>query len=371
MSNLDILQQMSEPPNSGHRAVKPKKKPYVKILVLVISLTCIIAFAVPKVLAQFDGPPDFPGPGSGSISVKIEPGETLAQIGNSLKSLGVVASVDGFIAAANSNPESQNIAPGIYNLLSEMKSSDAISALLNPANRMVTEVVIPEGRRAAWILDTLATTTGLPLAEFEAAVANASNLGLPSYANGNVEGFLFPATYEFAPDVTADQIIAEMIGRFNAEAELINLEARAAEMGRSPYDIVTVASLLEVEGHPRDFTKVARVVYNRLAEPMRLQFDSSVNYGLGKTDVILTTELLETDTPYNVYLRDGLPPTPISNPGAQALEAALNPEAGDWLYFITVDLNTQETKFTNSYSEFLIYKDEFLAYCNANDGACW
>jgi UPF0755 protein len=165
-------------------------------------------------------------------------------------------------------------------------------------------------------------------------------------------------------------MISEMLAKFNAEATRIDLEKRAQALGRTPYEIVIIASLLEVEGAPRDFTKVAQVVYNRLAEPMRLQFDSIVNYGLGKTDVILTTELLNTDTPYNSYLRDGLPPTPIDGPGAQSLEAALTPEPGDWLYFITVDLNTQETKFTSSYREFLRFKDEFLAFCKANDGVC-
>ena len=103
---------------------------------------------------------------------------------------------------------------------------------------------------------------------------------------------------------------------------------------------------------------------------MRLQMDSAVNYGLGKTDVIITTDLLNKDTPYNVYLHDGLPPTPIDNPGVEAIEAALNPAAGDWLYFITTDLGTQETKFTADYNEFLAFKDEFLAYCDAHAGAC-
>jgi UPF0755 protein len=92
---------------------------------------------------------------------------------------------------------------------------------------------------------------------------------------------------------------------------------------------------------------------------------------LGKTDVILTTELLNVDTPYNVYLRPGLPPTPIDSPGAEALEAALNPAPGDWLFFVTVDLNTQETKFSRSYEEFLTNKDEFLAFCDANPGVCY
>ena len=370
MSNIDLFSNAStpEPKTPQHRS---GKKSIGKTVVAVVVVVAIAALLVPKVMSRLSGAPDFPGPGTGSVQVQIEPGETLAQIGNKLKDLGVVQSVDGFIAAANDNPDSASIAPGAYNLLLQMKSSDAILALLDPANRVVTKVVIPEGKRVSWTIETLAKETGLPIADFEAAIANAANLGLPDYANGNPEGFLFPATYEFAPGTTAEQMISEMIARFNTEAEKINLVARAEQMGRTPYEIVTVASLLEVEGHPRDFAKVARVVYNRLAEPMLLQFDSSVNYGLAKTDVILTTELLAVDTPYNVYLHEGLPPTPIDSPGAQALEAALNPAAGDWLYFITTDLDTQETKFTRSYSEFLVYKDEFLAYCDAHPGVCY
>jgi UPF0755 protein len=330
-----------------------------------------LGLLAPRAISIFSSAPDFPGPGSGSVQLQIEPGASLAKIGNDLKALGVVASVDGFIAAANKIPESANISPGSYNLLKEMKSSDAILALLDPANRVVIKVVIPEGKRTSWTVAALVEASGIAESEFEAAIANAVNLGLPEYANGNIEGFLFPATYEFAPGTTPEQMISAMLAKFNSVAIRIDLEARARAMGRTPYEIVTIASLLEVEGHPRDFNKVAQVVYNRLAEPMRLQFDSIVNYGLGKTDVILTTELLNTDTPYNSYLREGLPPTPIDAPGALALEAALTPEPGDWIYFITVDLNTQETKFTKSYAEFLIYKNEFLAFCEANAGVCY
>ena len=370
MSNIDLFSNSStqNPNEPGH---KSKKKSLGKTFAIILAVVAVIGLVTPQLISRLSGAPDFPGPGSGSVQVLIEPGKTLAQIGNNLKALGVVASVDGFIAAANDNPDSGSIAPGAYNLLLEMKSSDAILALLDPVNRVVTKVVIPEGKRVSWTINTLATQTGLPLSEFEAAVANANKLGLPDYADGNPEGFLFPATYEFAPGTTAEQMISDMIARFNAEAKKIDLVARAEQMSRSPYEIVTIASLLEVEGHPRDFSKVARVVYNRLAEPMPLQFDSSVNYGLGKTDVILTTELLNKDTPYNVYLRPGLPPTPIDAPGTAALEAALNPAAGDWLFFITVDLNSQETKFTRSYDEFLVWKEDFLAFCDANAGVCF
>ena len=369
MSNIDLFSNASPPQKPpSHRS---EKKSFGKTLVILLAVIAVIGLITPQVISRLSGAPDFPGPGSGSVQVQIDSGETLAQIGNSLKDLGVVASVDGFIAAANDNPDSGSIAPGLYNLLLEMKSSDAILALLDPANRVVTRVVIPEGKRVTWIIETLATETGIPLADFEAAVAKASDLGLPDYAGGNAEGFLFPATYEFGPGKTAEEMISEMISRFNAEAKTINLEARAAEMGRTPYEIVIVASLLEGEGQPRDFAKVARVVYNRLAEPMRLQFDSAVNYGLGIGDVLLTTELLNTPTDYNVYLNDGLTPTPINNPGGLALEAALNPENGDWLYFITTDLLTTETKFTQSYEEFLVFKDELLAFCDARPDVCY
>lgn len=369
MSNLDLFSNASPPQKAPtHRS---KKKSVGKTLVILLAIIAAIGLITPQVISRLSGAPDFPGPGSGSAQVQINPGDTLAQIGNSLKELGVVASVDGFIAAANDNPDSGSIAPGAYNLLLEMKSSDAILALLDPANRVVTRVVIPEGKRVSWVINTLATETGIPLADFEAAVAKANELGLPEFASGNAEGFLFPATYEFGPGSTADQMISEMIARFNAEAKAIDLEARAAAMGRTAYEIVIVASLLEGEGQPRDFAKVARVVYNRLAEPMRLQFDSAVNYGLGIADVLLTMELLDTPTDYNVYLNDGLTPTPINNPGGLALEAALNPESGDWLYFITTDLLTTETKFTQSYEEFLVFKDELLAFCDAKPEVCY
>ncbi len=372
MSNLGIFGDKSDStPHNSHQAPKKKRRSVIWILLTIVAVATAIGLLAPRAISMFVGEPDFPGPGSGSVQVQIEVGATLAKIGNDLKALGVVASVDGFITAANHNPDSANIAPGSYNLLKEMKSSAAILALLDPANRVVTKVVIPEGKRASWTVAALVAATGLPAQDFESAIINANSLGLPKYANGNVEGFLFPATYEFAPGTTAEQMISAMLARFNSEAARMDLESRAKAMGRTPYEIVTIASLLEGEGHPRDFTKVAQVVYNRLAEPMRLQFDSIVNYGLGIADVLLTTELLNTDTPYNSYLRDGLPPTPINGPGAEALEAALTPAVGDWLYFITVDLSTQETKFTRSYPEFLIYKDELLAFCDTNPGVCY
>lgn len=343
----------------------------VKLLFGVAISAALIFFVGSKAIDLFRGAPDFAGPGSGSVQIEVSSGDSIAKIGNTLKDAGVVKSVDAFTQAAAGNPQSSKISPGFYNMLLEMRAADAVARLLDPEAKVVSRVAIPEGKRASDIYQLISNATGIPVADFEAIAANPKDLPLPSYANGKVEGFLFPATYEFPPGTSALSAMQAMVAKFNAVAKELDLVAAAEAFGKTPYEILTVASILEVEGHPRDFTKVARVVYNRLALPMRLQFDSTVNYGLGKVDVILTTELLNTPTAYNTYLNDGLPPTPIGNPGLASIEASLKPEPGDWIYFITTNLGTQETKFTASYEEFLIYKDEFLAYCEANPGTCY
>lgn len=349
---------------------RSRVRPLLAVIASIAVLAGGVTLMLPKVLAQFQGAPDFSGTPGPVVQIEVFEGETLAQIGNALKAKGVVASVDAFTQAASANPNSQRIAPGIYQLKSRIPASSAVDALLNPASKITKKVVIPEGKRASWVLDTLVAATGIPLTDFEAAIKQPKTIDLPDYANGKVEGFLFPATYEFAPTASATTILKTMVDKYLDVTDALGLDAAAKGMGFTSYQILTIASLLEVEGHPRDFDRVARVVYNRLASGMRLQFDSTVNYGLGRADVMLTQKQLDKKTAYNTYLNDGLPPTPIDNPGEAAIKAALNPVDGDWIYFITVNLATQETKFTKSYDEFLGYKDQFLAYCKANPGTC-
>jgi UPF0755 protein len=130
-------------------------------------------------------------------------------------------------------------------------------------------------------------------------------------------------------------------------------------MGRDPYEILIIASLIEAEVLPNDFAKAAAVVYNRLELGMPLQFDSTVSYALGITELLLSKEQLATDSPYNTYEVTGLPPTPINSPGEAAIEAALAPAKAKWLYFVTVDPTTRETKFARSYERFLKLKRQF------------
>ena len=355
---------------SRSKRTKPKKRR--TSLFVFLGFVLVLGFvAGPRVIGLISGPPDFSGPGSGSIQIEVVEGDSIAKIGNVLKAAGVVKSVDAFTAAASANPDSKKIAPGFYEMLIGMRASDAIIRLLDPTAKVVYRVVIPEGKRAVDIYEILAAATNIPVAQFEQAANESDALPLPSYANGNVEGFLFPATYEFPPTVTAQSALIAMIEKFNAVSKQLNLEALAATTGKSVYEILVIASLVEDEGIPKDFAKVSRVVYNRLAAPMKLEFDSAVNYGLGKPNVLISRDLLNIDTPYNTYKNFGLPPTPISNPGAAAIEAALNPAPGDWIFFVTTNLETKETKFTADYGQFLIWKDELLAYCEQKPEICY
>ena len=168
-----------------------------------------------------------------------------------------------------------------------------------------------------------------------------------------------------------------MVSRWSQSAGDLGLEEKAAALGYTPAEVMTIASLVEAEAKlDPDFGKVARVIYNRLDIPNDsdtnglLQIDASVNYGLQQDlGVALTTDQLQQDTPYNTYTRAGLPPTPIEAPGDKAIEAALNPTPGDWYFYVTVDLATAETKFAETYDEFLTYKAELDDYCTTSD-AC-
>ena len=218
-----------------------------------------------------------------------------------------------------------------------MQASLAYAALLNPKNRVQTTVTIPEGKRAVDVIAILAKKTKIPLKDFQQVLAHPAQLGLPSYANGKAEGYLFPATYAIVPHETALQILQAMVQRFNDEAQAINLVAAAKAAGLTPAQLIIEASLAQAEGGSvSDYPKIAEVIHNRLAIGMHLQFDSTVLYGLGKYAVSATIKQTKTPGPYNTYLNAGLPPGPISNPGDAAIQGILHADHGNWLYFLTV-----------------------------------
>jgi UPF0755 protein len=304
--------------------------------------------------------------------VQVRSGDSSTGIGRRLKAAGVVKSVDAFTEAAANNPKSRGIQVGFYQLRKQMSAEAALGVLVDPANLVQSSVTVPEGLPVKDTVALLADKTDIPKADFTKALQHPDQLGLPSYAKGKAEGYLFPATYAFPPDATATDVLSAMVKRWQQAADDAHLTDRAKALGYTPAELMTVASLVEAEANrDADRGKVARVIYNRLetdATGHLLQIDATVNYALGrKLGLGLTTQDLQVDSPYNTRKYPGLPPGPIESPGDAAIAAAANPTAGNWVYYVTVNLDTGETKFTRSYSKFLAYKRELQQFCDGSD----
>ena len=298
--------------------------------------------------------PDYSGQGTGEVIVQVERGTNASEIAAELFRKGVVKSAGAFRDVARDDERSLRIQPGYYRLRREMKAAVALDLFFDPKARLRSRYTIPEGTTVAVTLETIAKSVdGVALADLQEAAKNPAALGLPEYAKGRLEGFLFPATYDVEPFTPATDVLRAMVERFEEAAAEMDLEGRARALGRTPYDVLIVASLVEAET-PKDAErgKVARVAYNRLLKRMPLGFDSTTQYALGKRKERLTSEDFAADGPYNTRKRAGLPPTPIGNPGEAALLAALEPEPGPWLYFVCVDTEGNSA-FSESYDEFL------------------
>ncbi len=362
MSHLG-LPMTSGPEEDEHRP-RRRGRSLLAALVAVVALVVVagglflaVGGAGSRLRAFLSGPADYPGPGSGSVQVVIAPGDTATAIGEKLQKAGVVESVGAFVAAARADSRSTSIEPGYYALKLRMKAVDALAVLIDPTNRILTRVTVPEGLRLDETIKLLAAKTSFSVTALQAALAS-PRLGLPGYAKGDPEGYLFPATYDVSPGDSALSLLQAMVHRFDQAAATVGLDTS----GRPPAEVVVIASLVEAEArNPGDYGKVARVIVNRLAAGMPLQLDATINYALKADKTIITFKDLKVASAYNTYTHTGLPPGPIDSPGEAALQAAMNPTPGDWLYFVTVNPATGQTKFTSSYQQFLAFTQELRA----------
>lgn len=327
------------------------------------------SYGMDAIKDRFSPPPDYSGPGTGSVVVEVEEGQAATDIARTLVRKHVVKSVEAFTDAARQDPRSVGIQVGFYQLRHRMSAESALAVLVDPDNLMQDALTIPEGLTVDQIVARLAKGTDFSAKQFRKVLAKPARIGLPDYADGNPEGYLFPATYLLPPDASPRSILSMMVDRFDEAAKKLKLEQQAAALGHSPHDVMTVASLVQAEARfDKDFSKVARVIYNRLEEGMALQFDSTVHYAVGKDGGVGTSDDdRAVDSPYNTYMHPGLPPTPISAPGEKAIEAALHPADGSWLYFVTTNPDTGVTKFATSYREHLKNKAEFDRWCAQSD----
>jgi UPF0755 protein len=355
VSQLEPFMTAGPLPPSRHR------KTWGKRIAGLLSVGLAIAMIVVSIVL-LRGPgdsTDYAGGGSGEVTVVVARGDTLSEIGAHLEQAGVVLSSDSFVNAAAVDDRSRTIGPGRYTLRKQMSSIAALELMLDPASRADSRLVLPEGLRLEQTVNVAAKATDLPKSDFQKVLQSPEQLGLPAWAKDRPEGFMFPASYDLTGEETARSVLRELVKRFDQASSDVGLEARAADVGLSPYEVLIVASLLQAEVTPQDFSKVARVIYNRLDAGMPLQLDSTVSYALGVTDIQLDADQLKTASPYNTYVVKGLPPRPINSPGEAAIEAALTPAKGKWLYFVAVDPRTDETKFARTYDRFLALKAEF------------
>ncbi|MFJ8406257.1 endolytic transglycosylase MltG [Streptomyces microflavus] len=313
---------------------------------------------------QFGAPADFAGAGTEEqVEVEIPEGALGYDIANILRKQGVVKSSDAFVAAQNGNPKGRSIQAGVYLLKKEMSGASAVALMLDSKSQNL--LVIPEGTRNATVYEKIDLRLGLDKGSTaKVAKTKAESLGLPAWADDNpdvkdpLEGFLYPAAYPVAKGSKPEDALKRMVTRANKEYDKLDLAATAKKLGlKSPWELITVASLVQVEGkYKHDFDKVARVVYNRLKPGNmetvgRLEFDSTVNYIKGQStlDIGAVDDLRKLDDPYNTYKIIGLPSGPISNPGGDALHSAMNPTPGPWYYFVSI--NEDKTVFAETNEE--------------------
>lgn len=369
------------------RAERNRRRRRISGVITVVLLAAVIVGAVvlgTKMWRGMSSTSDYAGDGVNDLVIQVHDGDSTTTIGKTLADAKVVATVKGFVDAAQGNAAIAAIQPGFYLMRTEIPAKAAVDKLADPHSR-VGKLTIPEGRQLDDTTDvkTHAVTEGIftliskascvdidgehrcvPVAELRAAAGSAAPaaLAVPDWATKRVtamaadhrrlEGLIAAGTWNVDPSASAQKILASLIGASATHYAGDGLLDTAKSLNMSPYDILVVASLVQRESKPVDFPKVARVIYNRLAVPQRLELDSTVNYALDRQEVATTDADRAKVTPWNTYAAEGLPATPICSPGAPALDAAERPAAGDWLYFVTIDMQGT-TLFTKDYQQHL------------------
>lgn len=313
-----------------------------------VALAFAIIGFIDQVKPDISSAPDFPcNQGSGNALISIASGESGSSIAASLETAGVVKSSTAFFRVAVGDARSASIAPGTHKIDKGICARDALLQLLDSA-RITNLLSIPEG---AWNREI---SRCLQRLGFSASDVQSSlrTLTLPEGIH-SAEGILFPAQYSFDTSTSLSEIFSALSERGAREMKRAGISTTVN--GFSPQELLIIASLVQAEGDTEDYRKISQVVRNRLAIKMPLQFDSTVHYIKGvRGSVFLSTQSTYLNSPYNTYRNLGLPPAPINNPGADAMRAAGDPEAGDWLYFITV--SPGDTRFTSSYKQFSEWK---------------
>ena len=315
----------------------------------------LLSLSIHTVRSNVSSAPDFPtanlGANSLVVVVEIPAGASGSVVGQILYENKVTKSALAYFRAAVADPRSAKVAPGAHELNVGISARQALAQLLDP-ERIPNLVKGFEGGWQSEVIDSL-LKYGFTKIDIDTAF---KKVVLPA-GFSNAEGLLFPAQYSFPAGTSALEAVQSMVDRFSDEETGKRLLAAKGKF--SPAQLLTIASLIQAEGGAGDFYKVSRVIRNRLEISMPLQLDATVHYVKKlRGEIFLSTNSTLIKSPYNTYRNYGLPPTPIGNPGSDAIAAALKPADGDWLYFITVAPG--DTRFTRSHDEFLTWKALFV-----------
>jgi UPF0755 protein len=315
---------------------------------LITGLCALLLFGFLRLQPNNDFSPNNPG---SEIVFLIQDGELGSSIAQNLENQGVVKSAAKFIEEFNRDPKASGISPGSHSIQTQIPARTAIEQLLDP-KRMKSALVVREGSTFASVLSLLKTNENI------ARTKTGYGAVKPVYANprNSLEGSLFPARYSFEANTSVERALKTMVAK--AKSEYTRLGVDAGFDKYKPFEVLTIASMVQIEGDPSNFSKVARVIYNRLRIGMALQLNATVQYATNSQgQIMLSNKATKINSPYNTYRFAGLPPTPIANPSNDAIVATLNPANGDWLYFITVA--PKDTRFTKDFTEFSEWNTEF------------
>ncbi|MDU0967789.1 MAG: endolytic transglycosylase MltG [Actinomycetaceae bacterium] len=364
-------------PPSGPRqrtmARRKQRRRRAAAIIVIAALLLVAALGAIHYLgglqSLFGGADDYEGKGTGQVTVTIPENSTGRDIAKILADKDVVASAQAFENAYRSSSLAKGIQAGTYNMRKHMSASEALALMLNPASKADLMITIPEGFTKSQVKDRLVNVGKFNATDVDKAMTDSSALGLPAEAGGNVEGWLAPDSYTIGPRDTAATLLKRMVDLTIERLDKAGVPAADREK------VLIKGSILEREVNKDEYYgKVARVLENRLADNNEthglLQMDSTVLYGLGKTGGIPSSDELKQDTPYNTYLHKGLPPSPIGAVGEKAITAVMHPEQGSWLYYVTVNLETGETKFATTNAEQNRNTEELKKYCRDNPDVC-
>lgn len=365
--DLDLFDPHTDRRQPARRPTKKRKKRRTVLwigMAVVLVLIAAGGYYGIRQIADIGDYDDYAGNGESDVVIAVEKGDSTGDIASALVEADVVASSSAFIVASESDSRVRAVQPGYYVMKTKSSGEAAVGQIVNPEARVGSLEIIPGTQlhditktgggvnpgivselAAASCADLNGKSTCVPADQLWDSLekADLAKLGVPDWAVGPVsraepqrrlEGLIMPGVYDVRPGATADELWKELVSDSATRLQAVGMPDVTVDTGYTPYQVLTIASLVEREAIEKDFRKVSRVTYNRLAEPMRLQYDSTVNYVLDRPTIRTNASDRNKAGPYNTYENTGLTPTPISAPSAEAIKAAVSPEQGPWLYFV-------------------------------------